>query len=109
MRSDLSMKETLAQARQIDTERKESGFDQNALDQAARLGLSNGAFEDSEDEGSAVIEEFFPVEDGNDATEEENATFPVAKMTTGTIHQTSLASKLEVKAQMLTDEVGSGS
>lgn len=108
VRSDLSMEETLAQARQIDTERKESGFDQNALDHAARLGLSNGAFEDSEDEGSAVIEEFFPVENGNEATEE-NATLPVPKMKAGESNQTTLVSKLEAKAQMLSDEVCSGS
>ncbi|SFN11027.1 hypothetical protein [Nitrosomonas communis] len=108
MRSDLSIEETLAQARQIDAERKESGFDQNALDHATHLGLSNGTFEDSEDEGSAVTEEFFPVEDGNEATEE-NATLPVPKRITGTTNQTSLASKLEAKAQMLSDEVCSGS
>jgi hypothetical protein len=108
VRSALSMKETLAQARQIDAEREESGFDQNALDHAARLGLSNGTFEDDQDEGGAVIEEFFPVEGGNEATEE-NVTFPVPKMTTGTTNETSLASRLEAKAQMLSNEVCSGS
>ena len=102
------MEEALAQARQIDAERKESGFDQNALDHAARLGLSNGAFEDSEDEGNAVIEEFFPVENRDEATEE-NVTFPVPKMTTDTTNQASLASKLEAKAQILSNEVCSGS
>lgn len=108
VRSDLSIEETLAQARRIDAERQESGFDQNALDHAARLGLSNGAFEDGEDDGSAMIEEFFPVEGGNEATEE-NVTLPVSKMTTGTSNQSSLVSKLEARTKMLSDEVCSGS
>jgi hypothetical protein len=34
-----------------------------ALDLAARQGLGNGAFEESEEEGSVVVDEFFPVEE----------------------------------------------
>jgi hypothetical protein len=78
------------------------------LDHAARLGLNNGAFEDGEDDSGAVIEEFFPVEDGNEATIEK-ATLPVPKIATGVNNQLSLASKLEAKALALGNEVCSGS
>mgnify|MGYP006439065223 CR=1 len=40
--------------------RQASGFDKAALDATARLGFANGAFEDSEDEGTAIVDEFFP-------------------------------------------------
>ncbi|MDD5375440.1 hypothetical protein [Acidithiobacillus sp.] len=33
-----------------------------ALEAAAKLGLSNGIFEESEDEGIDVVEEFFPTQ-----------------------------------------------
>ena len=42
--------------------RRESGFDQTALDEAARRGFAQGAFEESEEEGAAVVDEFFPSE-----------------------------------------------
>ncbi|QPK62888.1 hydrolase or metal-binding protein [Methylomonas sp. LL1] len=62
LRGHQSIEEALADAKRIDDERQASGFDQAALDQAARLGFANGAFEDNEDDGSVVVEEFFPVE-----------------------------------------------
>jgi hypothetical protein len=49
----------LLEARRIDEVRQAAGFDQVALELAARQGLSNGAFEESEDEGGEVVEEFF--------------------------------------------------
>ncbi|MBN8747180.1 MAG: hypothetical protein J0I65_06685 [Variovorax sp.] len=59
--------ETLAQALQSARDevqaRQAAGFDQAALDQAAREGFAAGAFEESAEEGAAVVEEFFP-EDG---------------------------------------------
>lgn len=59
-RSGLSTEEVLLQAKQLDEARRQAGFDQDALDQAARLGLGNGAFEDGEEESGEVVEEFFP-------------------------------------------------
>ena len=35
-------------------------FDQAALDEAARQGFANGAFEELEEDVPAVVEEFFP-------------------------------------------------
>ena len=60
VRSGISLEEALLEARRIDEVRQAAGFDQVALELAARHGLSNGAFEESEDEGGDVVEEFFP-------------------------------------------------
>jgi hypothetical protein len=60
VRSGIAMEEALLEARRIDEVRQAAGFDQVALELAARQGLSNGAFEESEDEGGEVVEEFFP-------------------------------------------------
>lgn len=55
----MSVEEMLAEAKRKEADRQLAGFDQAALDTAARLGFGNGAFEDSEEEGGAVVEEFF--------------------------------------------------
>lgn len=60
VRANSSLEETITQARELDTRRKAAGFDQAALDAAARTGFANGAFEDSPDDGGAVTEEFYP-------------------------------------------------
>ena len=60
VRSGMSMEEALLAAKALDESRQAAGFDQAALDQAARQGLSNGAFEDSEDDSGAIVEEFYP-------------------------------------------------
>ncbi len=59
-REGMSLEETVQQARLLDQQRRESGYDQAALDQAAQLGFANGAFEESEEEAYEIIEEFFP-------------------------------------------------
>ena len=60
VRSGMTMEEALLAARQLDESRQSAGFDQAALDMAARQGLSNGAFEDNEEDSGAIVEEFFP-------------------------------------------------
>lgn len=62
VRGGMSMEEALLAAKQLDEARLSAGFDQAALDNAARQGLSNGAFEDSEEDSGAIAEEFFPAE-----------------------------------------------
>ena len=59
VRTGMTMAESIAKARTLADERKASGFNQDALDEAAKLGFENGAFEDSEEEGVAVVEEFY--------------------------------------------------
>lgn len=60
VRTGLSMEEALAQANTLDRARRDAGFNQAALDAAARDGLLNGAFEDSDEEAEQVLEEFYP-------------------------------------------------
>ncbi|MBK7615647.1 MAG: hydrolase or metal-binding protein [Burkholderiales bacterium] len=76
IRSGLTLEAAISEARGLAESRKAAGFDQEALDQAARLGFERGLFEDSEEDTAAVVEEFFPVE--VDAQAEATATKPVA-------------------------------
>ena len=59
IRSGLSLEGALLEAQQLDETRQASGFNQSALDQAAQQGFNNGAFEDTEDDTGAIVEEFF--------------------------------------------------
>ena len=63
VRSGLRLEEAVAQAIQLDGHRKDAGFDQEALDEAARRGFANGAFEDLAEDVPAVVEEFYPDSD----------------------------------------------
>jgi hypothetical protein len=65
IQTGVTMTEAIANARSEAENRKDAGFDQVALDQAARLGFAEGAFEESEEDGTAVVEEFFPDEFGS--------------------------------------------
>ena len=60
LREGWTLEQTLLEAQRVEEERQHSGFDQQALDQAARAGLANGAFEDSAEEAPDIIEEFYP-------------------------------------------------
>jgi hypothetical protein len=66
VRSGSTLEATITEAHELDARRKASGFDQAALDAAARAGFGNGAFEDSIEESAAVTEEFYPPESGRD-------------------------------------------
>lgn len=60
VRQGLTLTQALEEARSLQQARQEAGFDQQALDEAARQGYAQGAFEESEEEGLAVVEEFYP-------------------------------------------------
>ena len=60
LRTGLTMAEALQAASDIRVKREEAGFDQAALDEAARTGLANGEFEETEDEAGTVVDEFYP-------------------------------------------------
>ncbi|MBD8202396.1 recombination directionality factor [Pseudomonas viridiflava] len=62
VRTGMDMAEALLTANELDAQRQTAGFNQIALDEAARRCFGNGAFEDNEEDSSAVIEEFFSVE-----------------------------------------------
>ena len=69
IRSGMTLEQALTDARRLDGERKQAGFEQAALDEAARQGFANGAFEELEEDVPAVVEEFFPqAADATDAT-----------------------------------------
>ena len=89
LRSGMDMAEALLTAHELDAQRQTTGFDQSALDEAARRGFGNGAFEDSEEDRSAVIEEFFSNTDTASTKTQSEALLP---------SPSSLAGKLEVLA-----------
>ncbi len=60
IRNGMSLEAAIQEARRLAEERAKTGFDQRALDNAARFGYANGAFEESEEDVPAVAEEFFP-------------------------------------------------
>jgi hypothetical protein len=62
IRSGMTMAEAISSAKAERENRKDTGFDQAALDEAARQGFAAGAFEESEEDGAAVVEEFYPDE-----------------------------------------------
>ena len=88
----MNMAEALQAANNLDEQRLSTGFDQNALDEAARRGFANGAFEDSEEDSGALIEEFFTAE---------STAPPAPTPTLVTINKVSLAEKLEAQHQSL--------
>ena len=59
-RPEHSLAQAIAIATEINLNRQQAGFDQQALDHAAMLGFANGEFEDTEDEGLEVVEECYP-------------------------------------------------
>ncbi|KGS05908.1 hypothetical protein [Burkholderia pseudomallei] len=90
VRSGSTLEDALIQAKELDARRRSAGFDQAALDAAARLGFANGAFEDSPEERAAVAEEFYPESgDRSDGGE------------TGNTPPSTLRDKLERKAVLL--------
>ncbi|NMZ56708.1 hydrolase or metal-binding protein [Pseudomonas lundensis] len=69
VRSGMDVTEALQKASELDTQRQAAGFYQTALDEAARRGFGNGAFEDSEEDGHTVIEELFASPDPANSAE----------------------------------------
>lgn len=60
LREGWTLEDTLAEAQRLDDWHQQTGFDQKALDRAAKAGFANGAFEDSAEESADVVEEFYP-------------------------------------------------
>lgn len=91
--TDISLEQAIAQATEGDERRKQLGFDQWALDEAAREGYAAGAFEESEEEGASVVEEFYPANEGEDASADAAS-------------QATLGGKLERRLQRQTNRAG---
>ena len=95
VRAGSTLEEALTQARELDARRKNAGFDQAALDAAARLGFANGAFEDGPEERAAVAEEFYPSPEPAKVNGEPSPT------ETGSSARPTLREKLERQAVLL--------
>jgi len=60
VRGGMDMAETMVTASELDSRRQAASFNQAALDEAARRGLCNGAFADSEEDVGPIAEELYP-------------------------------------------------
>ena len=60
MRDGISLEDAVSQAVAEALRNEQAGVGIKALEQAARAGLGNGAFEDGEEEAPAIVEEFYP-------------------------------------------------
>lgn len=94
-RAGSTLAQAIAQAKELHEARLVAGMDQAALDEAARLGLARGDFEETEEEGAAVVEEFYSQEGE-----------PLEQVSTPA--KPSLAEKLHQKAGGIRSPAGQG-
>lgn len=92
VRDGMSLEAVITAAKQTDERRKAIGFDQVALDDSARQGFSNGAFEDGTDDIPEIVEEFYVEADGCSPITGERPPPPTAS------RRPSLREKLDQKA-----------
>lgn len=95
VRAGSTLEATISDARDLNDRRRTTGFDQTALDEAARLGFGNGAFEDSPEESAAVVDEFYP------ATGHDEPELYRDGSNRGQATETTLRHKLDRQAAML--------
>ena len=75
LRDNHTLAEALQQAKTLNQQRLEIGFQQQALDQAAEAGFNNAQFEFSEEEIPELLEEFYPnADDDNSAQGQSTST-----------------------------------
>lgn len=65
VRTGLTLEHAVAEAIEKEAVATAVGVDREALDEAARQGFANGAFEDLAEDVPAVVEEFFPQDDAS--------------------------------------------
>lgn len=95
VRTGLTLEQAIEDARELNQRRQASGYDQAALDETARQGYANGAFEELAEDGSTVVEEFYP-------ESEETLEAEVSQQALGA----SLRNKLKDNVARLTSELG---
>jgi hypothetical protein len=93
VREGMTLEEAIAEARKNDERRKAAGYDQAALDAAATQGFANGAFEESEEEIPAILEEFY-----SEAVDGDAASAELSPAIAATTAKPSLKEKLDHKA-----------
>lgn len=90
IREGTTLEAAIKHAQEVHQRRLDAGFDQLALDDAAKAGLANGLFEDSEEEFPEIREEFFTnLATENDSTGNKKKDKP---------QSTSLSSQIKAKA-----------
>ena len=94
VREGMTLEESIADAQKLDAQRKDCGYDQRALDEAAKKGFDNAAFEFSEEEMPEIIEEFYPVTTVDDSSVNEVGNPPVNQ-------KPSLKDKLDSKVALV--------
>lgn len=70
LREGESLTDAVSNAKAEALRQKEAGVDAGQLEQKARQALANGSFEESVDDGSAVVDEFYPEEPEAEAGQE---------------------------------------
>ncbi|MCB1989789.1 MAG: hypothetical protein KDE69_15895, partial [Burkholderiaceae bacterium] len=98
LRSGSSLAQVVALARQEREQQAALGLNQTALDEAARQGLALGEFEESEEEGAEVVEEFYPDSDAEGSGDGAGASPSTVTAPSGSI---SLRGKLHRKQEAL--------
>lgn len=66
VRAGMTLEEAITHAGRLDEARREAGFIQVALDEAARKGFAAGGFEELAEDAPSVGEEFYPEQSGVD-------------------------------------------
>lgn len=99
LRSGMNMQDGIAQARADWDARKASGFDQVALDAAARQSLGEGVFEESAEDSADIVEEFYPEADPHPSNQEQGPPSLIPRRSSGGLAG-KLASKLEGSAMI---------
>jgi len=67
LQDNVSLKDAVENAQAIHAQQLQSGFNQQALEEVAKLGYANSAFEVDSDEGLAIVEEFYNADADGDA------------------------------------------
>ena len=103
LRDGVSLEEAIAQAKADAGRQDEAGVNIAALELAARLALANGTFEESEEEISAIVEEFYPETDVRQVAVEDGEA--ISSVNVKPVRP-SLVDKLEDRAARVGNEIG---
>lgn len=72
VREGMTLTNAITDAKALDNQRKELGYLQSELDAAARSGFINGAFEETSDDLTELLEEFYPLPNEKSSYQPEN-------------------------------------